>query len=164
MLKEIVYDMLNFDVLLVLVKENIYFLEFFYGFILVFKDVGGWFMVCLLGYFIWKEGWKQVNVFVVIFGDIGSVVVNGFLGVEGIYVYVFYLKGKVSEIQEKQFIMLGWNIIVLEVDGMFDDCQVLVKVVFMDQELNEQLLLILVNFINVVCFLLQVFYYFYVYV
>lgn len=162
-LKEIVYDTLNFDVPLVKVTEDIYSLELFHGPTLAFKDVGGRFMARLLGYFIKKEGKKQVNVLVATSGDTGSAVANGFLGVEGIHVYVLYPKGKVSEIQEKQFTTLGQNITALEVDGTFDDCQALVKAAFMDKELNAHLQLTSANSINVARFLPQAFYYFYAY-
>lgn len=162
-LKQIVYDTLNFDVPLVKVKENIYSLELFHGPTLAFKDVGGRFMARLLGYFIRKEGKKQVNVLVATSGDTGSAVANGFLGVEGIHVYVLYPKGKVSEIQEKQFTTLGQNITALEVDGTFDDCQALVKAAFMDKELNSHMQLTSANSINVARFLPQAFYYFYAY-
>lgn len=162
-LKQIVYDTLSFDVPLVRVKENIYSLELFHGPTLAFKDVGGRFMARLLGYFIRKEGKRQVNVLVATSGDTGSAVANGFLGVEGIHVYVLYPKGKVSEIQEKQFTTLGRNITAVEVDGTFDDCQALVKSAFMDQELNERMQLTSANSINVARFLPQAFYYFYAY-
>ena len=162
-LKQIVYDTLNFDVPLVKVTEDIYSLELFHGPTLAFKDVGGRFMARLLGYFIRKEGKKQVNVLVATSGDTGSAVANGFLGVEGIHVYVLYPKGKVSEIQEKQFTTLGQNITALEIDGTFDDCQALVKSAFMDKELNEHLQLTSANSINVARFLPQAFYYFYAY-
>lgn len=162
-LKQIVYDTLNFDVPLVPVAGSVYSLELFHGPTLAFKDVGGRFMARLLGYFIRKEGKKQVNVLVATSGDTGSAVANGFLGVEGIHVYVLYPKGKVSEIQEKQFTTLGRNITALEVDGTFDDCQALVKSAFMDQELNNHLLLTSANSINVARFLPQAFYYFYAY-
>ncbi len=162
-LKQIVYDTLNFDVPLVPVSEKIYSLELFHGPTLAFKDVGGRFMARLLGYFIRKEGLKNVNVLVATSGDTGSAVANGFLGVEGIHVYVLYPKGKVSEIQEKQFTTLGQNITSLEIDGTFDDCQALVKLAFMDKELNEHLLLTSANSINVARFLPQAFYYFYAY-
>ena len=162
-LKEIVYDTLNFDVPLVKVNEQIYSLELFHGPTLAFKDVGGRFMARLLGYFIRKEGKKEVNVLVATSGDTGSAVANGFLGVEGIHVYVLYPKGKVSEIQEKQFTTLGQNITAIEVDGTFDDCQALVKAAFMDKELNEHLQLTSANSINVARFLPQAFYYFYAY-
>lgn len=162
-LKHIVYDTLNFDTPVVNVKDNIYSLELFHGPTLAFKDVGGRFMARLLGYFIRKEGKKQVNVLVATSGDTGSAVANGFLGVEGIHVYVLYPKGKVSEIQEKQFTTLGQNITAIEVDGTFDDCQALVKNAFMDKELNEHMQLTSANSINVARFLPQAFYYFYAY-
>ena len=162
-LKQIVYDTLSFDVPAVKVKDNIYSLELFHGPTLAFKDVGGRFMARLLGYFIKKEGQKQVNVLVATSGDTGSAVANGFLGVEGIHVYVLYPKGKVSEIQEKQFTTLGRNITAVEVDGTFDDCQALVKSAFMDQELNERMQLTSAKSINVARFLPQAFYYFYAY-
>ena len=162
-LKYIVYDTLNFDVPAVKVKDNIYSLELFHGPTLAFKDVGGRFMARLLGYFIRKEGKKEVNVLVATSGDTGSAVANGFLGVEGIHVYVLYPKGKVSEIQEKQFTTLGRNITAIEVDGTFDDCQALVKNAFMDKELNAHMQLTSANSINVARFLPQSFYYFYAY-
>lgn len=162
-LKKIVYDTLTFDTPLVPVNDHIYSLELFHGPTLAFKDVGARFMARLLSYFIRKEGKRQVNVLVATSGDTGSAVANGFLGVEGIHVYVLYPKGKVSEIQEKQFTTLGQNITALEIDGTFDNCQTLVKAAFMDKELNERLTLTSANSINVARFLPQAFYYFYGY-
>lgn len=162
-LKQLVYDTLSFDAPLVEVSPNIYSLELFHGPTLAFKDVGGRFMARLLGYFIGKQGKGRVNVLVATSGDTGSAVANGFLGVEGIHVYVLYPKGKVSEIQEKQFTTLGRNITALEVDGTFDDCQALVKAAFMDKDLNEHMQLTSANSINVARFLPQSFYYFYAY-
>lgn len=162
-LKDIVYDTLNFDTPVVHVKDNIYSLELFHGPTLAFKDVGGRFMARLLGYFIKKQGQKDVKVLVATSGDTGSAVANGFLGVEGIHVYVLYPKGKVSEIQECQFTTLGRNITAIEVDGTFDDCQALVKTAFLDDELNDKLNLTSANSINVARFLPQSFYYFYAY-
>ncbi|MBQ9100911.1 MAG: threonine synthase [Paludibacteraceae bacterium] len=160
-LKKIVYETLNFDVPLVHVNDNIYSLELFHGPTLAFKDVGARFMSRLLGYFIKKEGQKDVNVLVATSGDTGSAVANGFLGVDGIHVYVLYPKGKVSPIQECQFTTLGQNITALEIDGVFDDCQALVKSAFMDEELNKKMYLTSANSINVARFLPQAFYYFY---
>jgi threonine synthase len=160
-LKKIVYETLNFDVPLVHVNDNIYSLELFHGPTLAFKDVGARFMSRLLGYFIKKEGQKDVNVLVATSGDTGSAVANGFLGVDGIHVYVLYPKGKVSPIQECQFTTLGQNITAFEIDGVFDDCQALVKSAFMDEELNKKMYLTSANSINVARFLPQAFYYFY---
>ena len=173
-LKQIVYDTLSFDCPVVKVTDNIYSLELFHGPTLAFKDVGARFMARLLQYFIRQENSnlnaqcsmlnaqcsKLVNVLVATSGDTGSAVANGFLGVDGIHVYVLYPKGKVSPIQECQFTTLGKNITAIEVDGVFDDCQALVKNAFMDAELNQHMKLTSANSINVARFLPQAFYYF----
>ena len=162
-LKRIVYDTLAFDTPCVKVTDTIYSLELFHGPTLAFKDVGARFMARLLQYFLRKEGAGQVNVLVATSGDTGSAVANGFLGVDGIRVYVLYPKGKVSPIQECQFTTLGQNITAVEVDGVFDDCQALVKNAFMDADLNAHMQLTSANSINVARFLPQAFYYFYAY-
>ena len=167
-LKHIVYDTLAFDAPVVPVDGNIHSLELYHGPTLAFKDVGARFMARLLGYFNGRQtadNGRQslVNVLVATSGDTGSAVANGFLGVEGIHVYVLYPKGKVSAIQEVQFTTLGQNITALEVDGVFDDCQRLVKSAFMDAELNAHMRLTSANSINVARFLPQAFYYFYAY-
>ena len=167
-LRHIVYDTLAFDAPVVHVDGNIHSLELYHGPTLAFKDVGARFMARLLGYFNGQQTadncqQKKVNVLVATSGDTGSAVANGFLGVEGIHVYVLYPKGKVSTIQECQFTTLGQNITALEVDGVFDDCQRLVKSAFMDAQLNAHMRLTSANSINVARFLPQAFYYFYAY-
>ena len=159
-LHDIVYDTLAFDCPIEKVSDSIYSLELYHGPTLAFKDVGARFMARLLQYFIRCEGKEQVNVLVATSGDTGSAVANGFLGVDGIHVYVLYPKGKVSKIQESQFTTLGKNITAIEVDGVFDDCQALVKSAFMDKELNAHMKLTSANSINVARFLPQAFYYF----
>ncbi len=158
-IKDIVYDTLQFDCPLVKVTECIYSLELFHGPTLAFKDVGARFMARLLNYFL-DDKEKQVNVLVATSGDTGSAVANGFLGMKGIHVFVLYPKGKVSSIQESQFTTLGKNITAIEIDGTFDDCQLLVKTAFLDNELNENIILTSANSINVARFLPQAFYYF----
>lgn len=162
-LHDIVYDTLSFDCPVVKVTDNIYSLELFHGPTLAFKDVGARFMARLLKYFLSKQVNDEVNVLVATSGDTGSAVANGFLGVSGINVFVLYPKGKVSAIQECQFTTLGHNITAIEIDGVFDDCQALVKSAFMDEELNRHMRLTSANSINVARFLPQAFYYFYAY-
>lgn len=165
-LKRIVNDTLSFEIPLTKVENNIYSLELFHGPTLAFKDVGARFMARLLQYFIHKGIYQTkatVNVLTATSGDTGSAVANGFLGVDGIHVFILYPKGKVSKIQESQFTTLGRNITAIEVDGVFDDCQALVKNAFMDEELNHKMILTSANSINVARFLPQSFYYFYAY-
>ncbi len=157
-LYNIVSDALSFDTPVVKVAENIYSLELFHGPTLAFKDVGARFMARMLQYFLRRKS-GNVNVLVATSGDTGSAVANGFLGVDGIHVYVLYPKGKVSAIQECQFTTLGRNITAVEVDGVFDDCQALVKSAFLDDDLKA-LNLTSANSINVARFLPQAFYYF----
>lgn len=157
----IVCDTLSFDCPVAKVTDSIYSLELFHGPTLAFKDVGARFMARLLQHFTRNSGdARTLNVLVATSGDTGSAVANGFLGVEGIHVYVLYPKGKVSPIQECQFTTLGRNITALEIDGCFDDCQALVKSAFMDGELQSALRLTSANSINVGRFLPQAFYYF----
>ena len=157
-LEQIVAETLTFDCPVKEVEPGIWSLELFHGPTLAFKDVGARFMARLLRYF--TKGQGELNVLVATSGDTGSAVANGFLGVEGIRVFVLYPKGKVSPIQECQFTTLGKNITALEIDGSFDDCQALVKNAFMDEELNAAMQLTSANSINVARFLPQMFYYF----
>ena len=157
-LHRIVEETLAFDCPLVEVEPGIYALELFHGPTLAFKDVGARFMARMLRHF--TDGAGDINVLVATSGDTGSAVANGFLGVDGIRVFVLYPKGKVSPIQECQFTTLGRNITALEIDGCFDDCQALVKAAFMDEELNAEMRLTSANSINVARFLPQAFFYF----
>lgn len=167
-LSQIVKQTLCFDCPIVEVENNIFSLELFHGPTLAFKDVGARFMARALQYYINKatneqDNRKGMNVLVATSGDTGAAVANGFWGVEGIHVFVLYPKGKVSKIQECQFTTLNNNITALEVDGVFDDCQSLVKTAFMDKELNSRINITSANSINVARFLPQAFYYFYAY-
>ena len=162
-LKRIIKTTLSFDFPLVTLAENIFTLELFHGPTLAFKDVGARFMARCLSYFNSKQNSKRLTVLVATSGDTGGAVADGFLGVEGVDVVVLYPKGKVSEIQQAQFTTLGKNIIALEVDGVFDDCQKMVKQAFVDKELNNNLQLTSANSINIARWLPQMFYYFIVY-
>ncbi|MCO5230057.1 MAG: threonine synthase [Chitinophagales bacterium] len=151
----------NFDAPIVDLGD-IKILELFQGPTLAFKDFGARFMGRLMGYFL-KDSKDVVNILVATSGDTGSAVAHGFLNVEGIQVTILYPKGKVSDIQEKQFTTLGANITALEVDGTFDDCQRLVKSAFLDSELNQKLVLSSANSINIARLIPQSFYYFWAY-
>lgn len=160
-IQSIIEQAYHFDAPLVDLGE-IKILELFQGPTLAFKDFGARFMGRLMGYFL-KGSENEVNILVATSGDTGSAVAHGFLNVPGIKVTILYPKGKVSDIQEKQFTTLGANITALEIDGTFDDCQRLVKTAFLDQELNEKLVLSSANSINIARLIPQSFYYFWAY-
>jgi threonine synthase len=157
---ELVDHTLVFDAPLVVVEEDIYSLELFHGPTLAFKDFGARFCSKLMS-MVLADSDKKVRVLVATSGDTGSAVANGFLGVAGVEVIILFPKGKVSELQEKQFTTLGQNIVCLEIDGVFDDCQRLVKEAFLDAELNQKLLLTSANSINIARWIPQILYYFY---
>jgi threonine synthase len=67
----------------------------------------------------------------------------------------------VSKVQELQLTTLGQNITALEVEGTFDDCQMLAKKALADDEIKRKVFLTSANSINVARWLPQQFYYFY---
>ena len=162
-LKEIIAETLDFDFPIVPIADNMASLELFQGPTLAFKDVGARFMARCLGYLNQKKSAQKVTVLVATSGDTGGAVANGFLGVKGIEVVILYPKGKVSEVQEKQLTTLGQNITALEVDGVFDDCQDMVKTAFLDTEITAKRKLTSANSINVARWLPQMLYYFIAY-
>ncbi|WP_296705343.1 threonine synthase [Algoriphagus sp.] len=159
-IRDLVDHTLTFDAPLVKVGKDVFSLELFHGPTLAFKDFGARFCSKLMSMLLVDSN-KKVRVLVATSGDTGSAVANGFLGVAGVDVIILFPKGKVSELQEKQFTTLGQNITSLEVDGVFDDCQKMVKEAFLDQELNQKLLLTSANSINIARWIPQALYYFY---
>jgi threonine synthase len=161
-LKQIIKDTLHFPFPLAPVTDNIYALELFHGPTLAFKDVGAKFMAGCLGYFR-RNSTQPVTVLVATSGDTGGAVAHGFYNVPGVRVVILYPSGKVSVLQEKQLTTLGGNIVALEIQGTFDDCQRMVKTAFLDEELQAHCQLTSANSINVARWLPQMFYYFLAY-
>ena len=161
-LKQIIDETLSFDFPIVKLNTSISTLELFHGPTMAFKDVGARFMARCLGYFN-RDNTNEVTVLVATSGDTGGAVADGFLGVKGVNVVILYPSGKVSDIQEKQLTTLGKNITALEVDGVFDDCQDMVKQAFLDEELTSNMQLTSANSINVARWLPQMFYFMFAY-
>ena len=159
-LKHIIKETVSFDFPVVNIDHNTASLELFHGPTMAFKDVGATFMARCLEYFI-RESKEEVTVLVATSGDTGGAVANGFLGVKGVNVVILYPSGKVSDVQEKQLTTLGQNITALEVDGVFDDCQEMVKEAFLDVDIKRKLTS--ANSINVARWLPQMFYFFIAY-
>lgn len=159
-LKEIIAETVSFDFPLVTIDDTIASLELFHGPTMAFKDVGAKFMAKCLEYFN-TGNTEEITVLVATSGDTGGAVANGFLGAKGVNVVILYPSGKVSDVQEKQLTTLGQNITALEVDGVFDDCQEMVKTAFLDEEIPKTLTS--ANSINVARWLPQMFYFFFAY-
>ena len=161
-LREIISETLCFDFPTVKVEENTYSLELYHGPTMAFKDVGARFMSRCLAYFNRNIKDKKNTVLVATSGDTGGAVASGFLGVKGVDVVILYPSGKVSDIQERQLTTLGLNIKAVEVDGVFDDCQDMVKKAFLDESLTHKNLTS-ANSINIARWLPQMFYFFFAY-
>ena len=158
-LEPMVHEAVNFPAPTVEVRPGEHVLELFHGPTLAFKDFGARLMARLMSW-LTKEDDGLLTVLVATSGDTGGAVASAFHCVEGTRVVILYPKGKVSELQEKQLTTLGGNIIALEIDGTFDDCQRLVKSAFLDREMSARLNLTSANSINISRLVPQTFYYF----
>jgi threonine synthase len=159
-LKNVVEDAFHFPLKMHSLTDQHHILELFHGPTLAFKDFGARFMARLFSE-IAQQKQREVTILVATSGDTGSAVAHGFYKVPGVKVCLLYPKGKVSRLQEMQMATLGENVTALEVDGVFDDCQRLVKQAFIDKELNQKLQLSSANSINIARLLPQSFYYAY---
>ncbi|MCF7822707.1 MAG: threonine synthase [Candidatus Marinimicrobia bacterium] len=157
-LEHIVSESMNFDVQLHKLDDQTSILETFHGPTMAFKDFGARFMAQLMSHLIRGEN-HELTILVATSGDTGSAVASGFLGIPGIRVIILYPSGKVSHRQEMQLTTQGQNITALEVDGSFDDCQQMVKIAFVDQEVSKRLMLSSANSINIARLLPQSFYF-----
>ncbi|MCH7535360.1 MAG: threonine synthase, partial [Bacteroidetes bacterium] len=158
-LKALVEEVLSFEIPLVHVEGQYNSLELFHGPTMAFKDIGARFMSRIMGHFLQNDN-REIDILVATSGDTGSAVANGFYKAPNINVTILYPKGKVSEIQEKQLTTLGENIRAVEVEGVFDDCQRLVKTAFLDQDVKLKMTLSSANSINIARLIPQSFYYY----
>ena len=159
-IRSVVEDAFNFPVVLKKINDQHSVLELFHGPTLAFKDYGARFMARLFSEIARRDD-EEITILVATSGDTGSAVAQGFYKVPGVKVCLLYPKGKVSPLQEKQMTTLGENITALEVDGVFDDCQHLVKRAFVDGDLNKNIQLSSANSINIARLVPQSFYYAY---
>jgi threonine synthase len=157
-LQKIIDLAINFPAPVVPITKDISTLELFHGPSLAFKDFGGQFMAQVMSYFNRGED-RDLVILVATSGDTGGAVAAGFYQTPGIKVVILYPSGKVSPLQEKQLTTLGHNILALEVDGTFDDCQALVKKAFLDPVLRDRIRLSSANSINIARLVPQSFYY-----
>ena len=148
-----------------------YFLELFHGPTIAFKDMALSILPHLLTTALKKNDIKEkVVIMTATSGDTGKAALSAFADVEGTSIIVFYPKGGVSSIQERQMVtQKGANTKVVGVKGNFDDCQSGVKVMFNDSALKDKLkekgyIFSSANSINIGRLFPQVAYYVYSYV
>lgn len=123
------------------VGEDTYYLELFHGATIAFKDMA----LSILPHLLTRAAKKNhVDEDVVILtatsGDTGKAAMAGFADVPGTRIIVFYPKGGVSKVQERQMItQTGDNTAVVAIHGNFDNAQTGVKQMFEDRDLAARL-------------------------
>ncbi len=122
--------------------ENAYFLELYHGATIAFKDMALSILPHLLTTSAKKNNVKEeIVILTATSGDTGKAALAGFADVPGTRIMVFYPKGGVSPIQEKQMVtQKGGNVRVVGIRGNFDDAQTGVKNIFNDAALKDELL------------------------
>ena len=134
-------------------------LELFHGPTAAFKDVGARFLAALMERALARStDSRPLTILVATSGDTGGAVAAAFHRRAGIRVAVLFPKGQVSPRQQHQLTCWGDNIRAFEIDGVFDDCQALVKAAFTDAGLQRRHRLTAANSINIGRLLPQVAY------
>ncbi len=145
------------------IDNNKYILELFYGPTLAFKDYAMQFLGNLFSYTM-KKKINQLTILGATSGDTGSAAINAFKGKKNINVFILHPYNKVSEVQRKQMTtILDKNIYNLAIKGNFDDCQKIVKELFLDKDIQYKTSLTAINSINWARLMAQIVYYFWAY-
>ena len=127
---------------------------------LAFKDMAMQFLGNAFEYVLKREG-QTLNIVGATSGDTGSAAEYALRGKEGIHVFMMSPEGKMSTFQRAQMYSLqDENIHNIAVDGMFDDCQDIVKAIQNDAAFKEKYRIGTVNSINWGRVMAQVVYYF----
>ena len=127
---------------------------------LAFKDMAMQFLGNVFEYVLNKEG-KELNILGATSGDTGSAAEYALRGKKGVNVFMLSPEGKMSAFQRAQmFSLQDANIHNIAVEGMFDDCQDIVKAVQNDAEFKAKYHIGTVNSINWGRIVAQVVYYF----
>jgi len=126
-------------------------LELFHGPTAAFKDVGARFLAAVMEQVESRgesPGREPLTVLVATSGDTGGAVAAAFFRRQGIRVGVLFPHGQVSVRQRQQLTCWGENVLSLEVEGTFDDCQAMVKAAFTDPEMSKRFRFSAANSIN----------------
>jgi threonine synthase len=118
-------------------ERGLWLLELFHGPTLAFKDVAMQLLARLYDHALGLRG-RTATIVVATSGDTGGAAVEAFRGRKNVQLIVLYPHGRISEVQ-RRFITTAAddNVRVLALDGVFDDCQAIVKTIFQDQALHN---------------------------
>jgi threonine synthase len=138
----------------------VYILELFHGPTLAFKDIALQFLSNFFEYILKRTG-KRLNILGATSGDTGSAAIHGVRGRERINIFIMHPHKRVAPLQEKQMTsVLDPNVFNIAVEGTFDDCQRIMKVIFNDLDFKHRYSLGAVNSVNWARVMVQIVYYF----
>ncbi len=141
-------------------ESNKYILELIYGPTYAFKDYALQFLGKLFSNSLFKNP-QKITVLGATSGDTGSAAIHAFKTNQDINVFILHPHQKVSPMQQKQMTTVNEaNIFNLAIDGNFDDCQKIVKELFVDDDIQNKTSLTAINSINWARLIAQVVYYF----
>ncbi len=141
-------------------ENNKYILELIYGPTYAFKDYALQFLGKLFSNSLIKNP-KKITVLGATSGDTGSAAIHAFKTNQDINVFILHPHQKVSLMQQKQMTTVNKsNIFNLAIEGNFDDCQKIVKELFVDNDIQNKTSLTAINSINWARLIAQVVYYF----
>ena len=141
--------------------EDIYLLELFHGPTLAFKDIALQVIGNMYEKFLLNQK-NKINIVVATSGDTGSAAINAIKGRNKLNIFVLHPQNKISEVQRKLMTTVKENnVFNIAVKGNFDDCQNLVKSMFVDNEFKNKINMSGVNSINWARIISQIVYYFY---
>tara|TARA_Y100001970_G_scaffold171776_1_gene210023 strand:+ start:5689 stop:7056 length:1368 start_codon:yes stop_codon:yes gene_type:complete len=149
---------------LVKIDKNRFILELFHGPTLAFKDYALQFLGNLLSYFNESNN-QNITILGATSGDTGSAAINAFKGKKNIKIIILHPHKKVSDIQRRQMTtVLDSNVYNIAIEGNFDDCQRIVKELFIDKDIQKATSLTAVNSINWARIMAQIVYYFWAFI
>lgn len=145
---------------LVALDEDTYLLELFHGPTLAFKDFALQLLGGLFDHVLGLRG-ERLTIVGATSGDTGSAAIEACRDRENLDIFMLFPEGRVSEVQRRQMTTVeSENVFNISLRGTFDDCQDLVKAMFADQGLRDDLGLSAVNSINWARVMGQTAYYF----
>ena len=138
-------------------------LELFHGPTLAFKDVAMQLLGNFYEYYLNNEN-EKLNIVVATSGDTGAAAIDAIKGKKNINIFVLHPHNRVSPVQRK-LMTTGkeQNVFNIAINGNFDDCQNLVKLMFADKNFSQDIKMSGVNSINWARIIAQSVYYFYSY-
>ena len=149
---------------LVNLQDNSYILELFHGPTYAFKDYPLQMLGSLFQHYLNKKN-KNITVIGATSGDTGSAAIEACKDKENIKIFILHPKNKTSEIQRKQMTcVLSQNVYNISINGTFDDCQNIVKKLFVSNDLKSKTTLSAVNSINWARIISQSVYFFWAYI